>query len=563
MHHAHGNGVLPVTFLAIPKTSKKHRSKPAYQKFCCQMYHASLVLMTTPEIVCCPDGHLCQIVYGIGLYIADYPEQVWLAGVVQNWCPKCKAHLNHLDAGAHLCMQTKTDIRFMCFDPGILWDDYGIRSDVPFTHGFPRADIHELLLSDLLHHVIKGTFKDHIVSWINDYLHLEHGKKQALEIIQDIDRRISAVPEFPGLCCFPDGCNFSQWTGDDPKALMKIYLGAVTGYLSSDMVKCLAAFMDFCYLHSLIHYIRFIFLFSSPNGLCSSITESKHIKAVKEPWQRSSWYKVLAQMPVILNHLNKLAAATHKFTTHGIMIGTTLLYTARVLTGEQPQVLAAAAEAAAASQDDNDNDNGDDGDNRSVGTQSTLKLWQHIGQPHFTALFWRFLYEEVHGPPDDDAALLIPLNDCPIFTGQLTVHHSAVTRFYVPSDLCGAGGMYHEWIHSDPHWHSHAQWEVLIDVGAPVMGGLVIGCVLLFFSLTYAKQDYQCALITWLVPVGNTPDPDLGMWVVEPEYKGTHLIGVYGTAALLEDFHYSDTLDAFNTYFISPYADHHMHEFLM
>jgi hypothetical protein len=48
-----------------------------------------------------------------------------------------------------------------------------------------------LMSCDLLHQVIKGTFKDHLVSWVNEYLHLEHGEKRALEIIQDIDRRYS------------------------------------------------------------------------------------------------------------------------------------------------------------------------------------------------------------------------------------------------------------------------------------------------------------------------------------------------------------------------------------
>ncbi|KAJ7038606.1 hypothetical protein C8F04DRAFT_951033, partial [Mycena alexandri] len=214
---AHGNGVLPVAFLAIPKASKKHRAKPEYQRFCRQMYHASLALvfeplkqfMDTPDIVMCPDGHYRRVIYGIGPYIADYPEQVWLAAIVQNWCPKCDAHPDHLDApGARLRNKTKTDVLIQCFDPEILWDDYGVRSDiVPFTDGFPRADIHELLSVDLLHQLIKGTFKDHL---------------------QDIDRRISAVPEFPGLRRFPDGRDFSQWTGDDSKALMKVCLSIFT-----------------------------------------------------------------------------------------------------------------------------------------------------------------------------------------------------------------------------------------------------------------------------------------------------------------------------------------------
>jgi hypothetical protein len=60
------------------------------------MYHACLArvfeplkaAMETPEVVCCPDGHFRRVVYGLGPYIADYPEQVWLSCIVQNWCPK-------------------------------------------------------------------------------------------------------------------------------------------------------------------------------------------------------------------------------------------------------------------------------------------------------------------------------------------------------------------------------------------------------------------------------------------------------------------------------------------
>jgi hypothetical protein len=59
----------------------------------------------------------------------------------------------------------------------------------PFTASFPRADIHELLCSDLLHQVIKGAFKDHLVAWVGDYLEHVHGPTQAATIMADIDRR--------------------------------------------------------------------------------------------------------------------------------------------------------------------------------------------------------------------------------------------------------------------------------------------------------------------------------------------------------------------------------------
>ena len=49
--------------------------------------------------------------------------------------------------------------------------------------------------------------------------------------------------------------------------------------------------------HALVsHYYTLIKLFGSPNGLCSSITESEHIKSVKEPWHCSSRFKALVQM---------------------------------------------------------------------------------------------------------------------------------------------------------------------------------------------------------------------------------------------------------------------------
>jgi hypothetical protein len=48
-------------------------------------------------------------------------------------------------------------------------------------------DVHKLLSPDLLHQLIKGTFKDHYVTWVKEYLFMMYGKAQALEIIQDID----------------------------------------------------------------------------------------------------------------------------------------------------------------------------------------------------------------------------------------------------------------------------------------------------------------------------------------------------------------------------------------
>ena len=59
----------------------------------------------------------------------------------------------------------------------------------PFTDGFPRASIYLLLAPDILHQLIKGTFKDHLVEWVTKYLEDIHGKSKAKEILADIDWR--------------------------------------------------------------------------------------------------------------------------------------------------------------------------------------------------------------------------------------------------------------------------------------------------------------------------------------------------------------------------------------
>lgn len=75
---------------------KRQWKCPEFQRFCCQFYHQCLELvfellkayMEKYKVVKCPDGHFCCAIFGLGLYIANYLEQVWLAGVVYGWCPK-------------------------------------------------------------------------------------------------------------------------------------------------------------------------------------------------------------------------------------------------------------------------------------------------------------------------------------------------------------------------------------------------------------------------------------------------------------------------------------------
>ena len=140
-----------------------------------------------------------------------------------------------------------------------------------------------------------------------------------------------------------------------------MYLPTIETYVPNDILQCLRALLEFCYIarhdviteqslaqlkdalkrfhhyreafneidissgssfpqqHSLTHYADSIHLFGAPNGLCTLITEAKHIKAVKEPWRRMNHHKPLKQMLYITQHLDKLAAMRTDFTNRGML----------------------------------------------------------------------------------------------------------------------------------------------------------------------------------------------------------------------------------------------------
>lgn len=145
---------------------------------------------------------------------------------------------------------------------------------------------------------------------------------------------------------------------------MQVYLPAIYGIVPDDMVRAISAFMEVCYLvrksvlddhdlaavemalerfryfrqifqdsgvrptgfslprmHALDHYVRHIRQYGAPNGLCSSMTEAKHIKAVKQPWRRSNHHQPLGQMLLTNQRHDKLAATRRDFERRGMLQG--------------------------------------------------------------------------------------------------------------------------------------------------------------------------------------------------------------------------------------------------
>ena len=146
--------------------------------------------MTTPDIVRCPDGHFCRAIYGLGPHISDYPEQISLTWLISGWCPTCLARPDFLDNPSQNRSAAHTDILVEMHDEETLRKSYGIAPGATlYTSYFPRADIHELITPDLLHQVIKGVYKDHLVDWVCKYLEYLHSAAGGARVIDEIDRR--------------------------------------------------------------------------------------------------------------------------------------------------------------------------------------------------------------------------------------------------------------------------------------------------------------------------------------------------------------------------------------
>ncbi|KAG1855567.1 hypothetical protein F4604DRAFT_1883217 [Suillus subluteus] len=589
---AHIDAVSLVGFFAIPKADREHEHSKEFSDFRCHLFHMSLEAilsslrpgMTMPEVTLCPDEHYCRVVYGLGPYIADYLEQCLLSCI--------------------LLMMTSSGLKE-------LRHKWGVVADImPFTASFPRANIHELLLPDLLHQVIKGSFKDHLVTWVEAFLTITYRKYRAAAIMAEIDRRIAATPSFPGR-------GFKQWTENDSKALMKVFLPAIASLVPAQMVRAISAFMEFCYLtrqstlsetdlsamddalarfhdkhsifidtgvrpngisllcqHALMHYRTYVELFSAPNGLCSSITESKHIKAVKKPWRHLNRHLPPGQMLLINQRLDKLAAFKVHLAAQGLFNPSSLDIDQADLEAEDPDDEFDPEEAHF--RDDSSLDDVEPDTQQTKYPRHLAKIAAFIDCPKFPELVGRFLYDQRNPDASIQATDMQDISVLPVVEGRVDVFNSAIARFCAPSDLSGVNGMQRQRIHSCTSWRNgparhdcvYAEKDPLL----PGFQGLYIAQVILFFSFTYQ--------VHWFTPIGDEPCELTGMWMIEPEWeddldskqrvvsvihldsimRAAHLIGVYGSQHIPHNLKHTNSLAAFSAYYVNKFSDYHAYE---
>ncbi|TDL17896.1 hypothetical protein BD410DRAFT_816325 [Rickenella mellea] len=141
--------------------------------------------------------------------------------------------------------------------------------------------------------------------------------------------------------------------------------------------------------------------------------------------------------------------------------------------------------------------------------------------------------------------------------------------------------MHREMIRATPTWRKgparHDCVFVETDPTLPGIRGLDVVRVLAFLSFKFMGIFYPCALVRWFCRVGDAPDEDTGMWMVEPGVdihdtpevsiihvdsimRAAHLEPVYGSDFVPTSLQYYHSLDVFKCFYVNKFADHHSFE---
>ncbi|EGN97724.1 hypothetical protein SERLA73DRAFT_57755, partial [Serpula lacrymans var. lacrymans S7.3] len=106
------------------------------------------------------------------------------------------------------------------------------------------------------------------------------------------------------------------------------------------------------------------------------------------------------------------------------------------------------------------------------------------------------------------------------------------------------------------------------------MQGLDVVRILLFFSFIFQDVLYPCALVHWFSKVQEEPDNLTSMWMVRPDFnedlspttevihldcilQATHLLPVFGDDRIPRQILFHNSLDAFASFYVNKFIDHH------
>ena len=160
---------------------------------------------------------------------------------------------------------------------------------------------------------------------------------------------------------------------------------------------------------------------------------------------------------------------------------------------------------------------------------------------------------------------------------------TTTSMYFAPSNRSGTTGYTKELIHTMtsyrkkfPHYDT-----IFVRTGlAPGPHGLSVAQLRVLFSFTIKGVRRKVALVEWFSYVGNSPDEDTGMWVVQREkqqdgsplmdfifidtiLRSCHLLPMYGEVMIPSDVTHVTSFTNFKIFYVNKFADHHSFELLL
>jgi hypothetical protein len=295
----------------------------------------------------CADSHVRHIFPIIAAYVADHPEQCLVACCKENRCPKCRALVEEMGHPLPSVPKSRTHGHSLCLMSCVCrgnasseqmadFEASGMRAQLPFWHNLYPPEIskihgiHAAITPDILHQLLKGVFKDHLVDWC-----------QSLMTDKEVDARFRCQPPHSSLRHFKNGISgISQWTGNEYKHMAKVFLGIIDGAVPKEVIQFTRGALDFIYyaryqshdtntlnslaealramhdnkdvfikkevrkdfnfpkFHSMLHYVDSIKWLGSADGYNTESPERLHIEYAKKGYRASNKKDYIRQMTV-------------------------------------------------------------------------------------------------------------------------------------------------------------------------------------------------------------------------------------------------------------------------
>jgi hypothetical protein len=197
-------------------------------------------------LVYCADGHIRNCYPIISNIIADYEEQALITGIKSGrQCPICQVQPNQRQnisviSAPRTHEQMQARIEKQGREAIERTDPEWVHATENFAWSHHYVNIYESMSVDVLHQLHKGIVMD-LINWVVELINgtpnptrprnLTERKRSTIPSATLLDDRFRSVPQYTGLKHFKDFSHVRQWTGNQQKAILRVFLPVITPLL--------------------------------------------------------------------------------------------------------------------------------------------------------------------------------------------------------------------------------------------------------------------------------------------------------------------------------------------